>query len=158
MSPDELDDLLAKAEAEHLEFKEAKGNLPFDKLAQYCAALANEGGGKVVLGVTDKRPRRVVGTKAFEEPGRTVAGLASKLTIRVPFDEVRHSQGRVLVFHVPSRPIGVPIQCDGVYWSRAGDDLKPLSPDRLRASSMSWVPTSRPQFTPTQRSKTSIRC
>ena len=41
----------------------------FDKLVNYCVALANEGGGKIILGVTDERPRSVVGTTAFAEPG-----------------------------------------------------------------------------------------
>ncbi|MFV1966334.1 MAG: helix-turn-helix domain-containing protein [Pirellulaceae bacterium] len=52
-------------EDEHLEFKEAKSNFHFDKLVKYCAALANEGGGRFILGVTDKKPRRVVGSRAF---------------------------------------------------------------------------------------------
>jgi|GEM_PF-4857805 len=42
--------------------KEAKQNYQFEKLVDYCVALANEGGGKIILGVTDKRPRRIVGT------------------------------------------------------------------------------------------------
>jgi ATP-dependent DNA helicase RecG len=101
-------------------------------LARDCAALANEGGGKILLGVTDKRPRRVVGSDAFSEPGRTVAGLIKRLGIQITSEEIRHAGGRVLVFYVPPRPLGVPIQYDGVFWSRAGDELRPLSPDRLR--------------------------
>ena len=129
---DELDAWLSEPEAERLEFKEAKANFHFETLAKYCAALANEGGGKIILGVTDRRPRRVVGSTAFEEPGRTVAGLIHRLAIQVTAEEILHANGRVLVFHVPPRPVGVPIQYDGVFWSRAGDELRPLSPDRLR--------------------------
>ena len=36
-------------EAEHLEFKEAKNSFDTDKLVKYCAALANERGGHLVL-------------------------------------------------------------------------------------------------------------
>ncbi len=129
---DELDGWLAEPEAERLEFKEAKKNFQFETLAKYCAALANEGGGKIILGVTDKRPRHVVGSAAFAEPGRTVAGLINGLGIQITSEEFNHANGRVLVFHVPPRPVGVPIQYDGVYWSRAGDELRALSPDRLR--------------------------
>ena len=129
---DELDAWLSEPEGERLEFKEAKSNFHFETLAKYCAALANEGGGKMIFGVTDKRPRRVVGSAAFEEPGRTVAGLISRLGIQITSEEIHHPNGRVLVFHVPPRPVGVPIQSDGVFWSRAGDELRPLSPDRLR--------------------------
>ncbi|HOK45946.1 MAG TPA: ATP-binding protein [Bryobacteraceae bacterium] len=129
---EELETWLSEPEAERLEFKEAKNNFHFETLAKYCAALANEGGGKIIFGVTDRRPRRVVGSTAFEEPGRTVASLVSRLAIQVTFEEIQHPGGRVLVFHVPPRPVGVPIQYDGVFWSRAGDELRPLSQDRLR--------------------------
>ena len=128
----ELDGWLSEPEAERLEFKEAKSNFHFETLAKYCAALANEGGGKIIFGVTDKRPRRVVGSTAFAEPGRAVAGLINRLGIQITSDEIHHANGRVLVFTVPARPVGVPIQFEGVFWSRAGDELRPLSPDRLR--------------------------
>ena len=79
---EELDAWLSEPEAERLEFKEAKSNFHFETLAKYCAALANEGGGKIIFGVTDRRPRRVVGSSAFEEPGRTVASLIRRLGIQ----------------------------------------------------------------------------
>jgi ATP-dependent DNA helicase RecG len=129
---EELDGWLSEPEGERLEFKEAKANFHFETLAKYCAALSNEGGSKMIFGVTDRRPRRVVGSAAFDEPGRTVAGLINRLGIQITSEEIHHANGRVLVFHVPPRPVGVPIQCDGVFWSRAGDELRPLSPDRLR--------------------------
>jgi ATP-dependent DNA helicase RecG len=37
--------LVAPAEREHLEFKEAKQQFDTTKLLRYCIALANEGGG-----------------------------------------------------------------------------------------------------------------
>jgi ATP-dependent DNA helicase RecG len=52
------------AENECLEFKEAKQQFDTTKLMRYCVALANEGGGYLVLGVTDKLPRMMVGSKA----------------------------------------------------------------------------------------------
>ena len=59
MSPlfQKLQEWMDADEGEHLEFKEAKANFHFDKLLKYCAALANEGGGHFILGVTDKKPR-----------------------------------------------------------------------------------------------------
>jgi ATP-dependent DNA helicase RecG len=122
---------MAEPEAERLEFKEAKNNYDYDKLATYCCALANEGGGRIILGVTDKRPRRVVGSRAFMEPGRTAARLTGSLQFRIEFEEINHPDGRVLVFTAPPRNVGVPVQCDGIYWSRAGDELKPMPPDQL---------------------------
>ena len=72
---EQLQAMLAAKEGEQLEFKEAKTRFDFEELTRYCAALANEGGGCMVLGVTDKRPRQVVGTQAFPQPERTRRGL-----------------------------------------------------------------------------------
>ncbi|HEY0341400.1 MAG TPA: ATP-binding protein, partial [Steroidobacteraceae bacterium] len=121
--------LLAARENEHLEFKEARNNFHFEKLVKYCAAMANEGGGSIVLGVTDKRPRRVVGSHAFADVERTKAGLLEKLHFRVEIDVIMTAEGRVLIFEVPSRPLGTPVGVDGAYWMRAGEDLVSMTPD-----------------------------
>lgn len=55
----------APAESERLEFKRAEKQFGAQDARRYCAALANEGGGHLVLGVTDQPPRTVVGTSAF---------------------------------------------------------------------------------------------
>jgi len=115
---------LAEPEGEHLEFKEAKENFPFEKLLKYCAALANEGGGKMILGVTDKRPRAIVGTNAFAEPARTVADLVERLRLKVECEETPHAGG--------SRPIGMAVEVDGAFWMRAGEALRPMTQDELR--------------------------
>ncbi len=119
-------------EDEHLEFKAARGNYEFEKLVDYCVALANENGGEMILGVTDKRPRQVVGTTAFQDVGRTVAGLLDRIHLRVDAEVIPHPDGRVLIFHVPSRPIGVPVHDKGTYWMRSGEDLVAMSPDQLK--------------------------
>ena len=127
-----LESLISEPEGERLEFKEARGGFHFERLAKYCAALSNEGGGSIVLGVTDRRPRRVVGTAAFEEPGRTVAGLIDRLRIKIEWAEVRHPDGRVLIFTAPPRPLGLPVQFEGIYWARAGDELRPMATQELQ--------------------------
>ena len=132
LSIDRLDELLKSKEDEHLEFKEAKNRFDFERLVKYCAALANEGGGSIILGVTDRPPRRVVGSAAFDELERTKAGLIDRLRLRIDAGEVRHPGGRVVVFTVPSRPIGLPVPVEGAYWMRAGEDLAPMTPDMLR--------------------------
>jgi ATP-dependent DNA helicase RecG len=129
---EELQRLMSAMEGENLEFKEAKQSYQFDKLLKYCAALANEGGGKIILGVSDQRPRRIIGTHAFTQPERTRAGLIEKLRLRVDLDVLRPSEGRVLVFTIPPRPVGFPIQTDGIYWTRRGDSLVPMTEDQLR--------------------------
>jgi ATP-dependent DNA helicase RecG len=128
----QLDQWLAEPEGLRLEFKEAKQRYDFDKLVQYCVALANEGGGKIILGVTDRRPRQIVGTAAFDEPGRTEAGLHKCLGHRIPVEELRLPEGRVLVVHVPSRLPGTAWSLNGRYFKRAGDDLAHLADHELR--------------------------
>jgi ATP-dependent DNA helicase RecG len=129
---DQLQTWMDAKEDEHLEFKEAKNNFHFETLVKYCVALANEGGGKMILGVTDKPPRTVVGSQAFHDLERTKAGLIERLRLRVDVGELRHPDGRVLVFQVPSRPIGMPIHYEGAYWMRGGEDLIPMTPDVLQ--------------------------
>jgi ATP-dependent DNA helicase RecG len=123
---------MAAKENEHLEFKEAKFSFEFDKLLKYCGALANEGGGRMILGVTNRLPRRVVGSQAFADLERTKAALVERLRLRLEVLEIAHPDGRVLAFIAPSRPLGVPIAIDGAYWMRAGEDLVPMTPDMLR--------------------------
>ena len=124
---------MREPEGIHLEFKEAKQNYQFEKLVEYCVALANEGGGKILLGITDRRPRRIVGTAAFLEPGRTEAGLHERLRHRVPIEEIATLEGRVLAVHVPSRLPGTAWNAGGRYLKRAGDELAALSDAELRA-------------------------
>ncbi|MDD5410341.1 MAG: ATP-binding protein [Methylobacter sp.] len=124
--------LLDVPENEHLEFKEAKQQFDTGKLLKYCVALANEGGGYLVLGVSDKPPRRVVDTQAFLITGDIKARILNALHFRVDIQELQHPDGRVLVFQIPSRPIGQPLHHEGAYLMRAGEELVPMSPDQLR--------------------------
>jgi predicted HTH transcriptional regulator len=61
----------APSEYQNLEFKEAKNQFDRGKLSEYCIAIANEGGGHLVLGVADSAPRPVVGTAAFSVRPKT---------------------------------------------------------------------------------------
>ena len=65
--PSKLQLILEGVEGEHHEFKEWKTKDDFDGLTKYACALANEGGGKLVLGVADQRPRRIVGTQVWPQ-------------------------------------------------------------------------------------------
>lgn len=132
-SPEELVQWLSEPEGLHLEFKSARNNFRFERLADYCVALANEGGGKIILGVSDGRPRQVVGTQAFREPGRAEAGLYDRLQQRIPVEEVEHQGRRVLVVHVPGRLPGTAWEHNGRYLRRAGDDLVPIPGAQLQA-------------------------
>ena len=120
------------SEHQTLEFKEAKAQFDNDKLYKYCVALANEGGGKLILGVADKPPRPVVGTNAFRDPIAMAEKLFQAIGFRVDIEEVQHPDGRVLVFHIPSRPRGTAYHLGGVYLMRVGQSLNPMTEDQLR--------------------------
>lgn len=97
---DRVGRLLESAEHERLEFKEAKERFDFEELTKLCAAIANEGGGHLLLGVNNSR--EVVGSNAFSDLGRTKMGLSQRLFLRIGAEAVQHPNGRVVIIHVPS--------------------------------------------------------
>jgi len=127
-----IEELLNAPEGEHYEFKEAKNKMDFQEALKYCCALANCGGGKLILGIADNRPRKVVGSVAFDQPERTRKGLMDKLRIRVEFYLEEFDGKRVLVFVVASRPVGLFVQVDNKAWWRDGDSLVPMPPEVMR--------------------------
>lgn len=120
------------AETEHLEFKEAKETFKFPRLCEYCVAFANERGGRIVLGVTDARPRRVVGSNAFGNLQEVREHLFQTLKLRVETEELFHPDGRVVIFQVPSRPVGKPIVFGERYLMRVGENLVGMTPEQLQ--------------------------
>jgi ATP-dependent DNA helicase RecG len=127
-----LQEILNAKEGHHFEFKEAKNRFGADEAAEYLCALANHGGGRLVLGVTDKRPRKVVGSNAFEQPESSILYFMDKLRVRCDF-EIYHDENknRVLVFEIASRPVGLPVQFGGTAWWRYGERLVPM-PENVR--------------------------
>jgi ATP-dependent DNA helicase RecG len=132
-TPEQID-IWRQSPSEHqrLEFKEAKTQFDNHRLYEYCVAMANEGGGHLLLGVANKPPRPVVGTKAFRNPVGMEEKLFQAVGFRVDIEEVNHPDGRVLVFHLPSRPLGTAYHLDGRYLMRSGQSLVPMSEDQLR--------------------------
>jgi ATP-dependent DNA helicase RecG len=122
----------APSENQRLEFKEAKNQFDNKTLYEYCVAIANEGGGYLILGVADKPPRPVVGTRAFNDCVAMAEKLFTAVGFRVDIEEVAHPDGRVLVFHIPTRPRGTAYHLDGKYLMRAGEAIVPMSEDQLR--------------------------
>ena len=127
-----------------VEFKEAKQNFSFagGKHADpaerrkcvlgYTVALANEGGGLLVFGMKDKHPHEVTGTTFAEgKTGEMEDEIYERLSIRVKIEELFENDKRVLVFKIPSRPVGSPLQFEGVSLMRIGDSLRVMSNDEL---------------------------
>lgn len=121
----QLEDWLMRPEGTTLEFKEARNSFNSkNDLPDYCAALANEGGGKLLSGVNNAG--KVVGTHAFQGTVDKVSHeLYTKIKIRVDIEEIEHPDGRVLVFHVPGRLQGQRIKSTGryLYPMRMGESL-----------------------------------
>jgi predicted HTH transcriptional regulator len=122
----------SQSENQCLEFKEAKNHFEQERLFKYCVALSNEGGGQLILGVTDKHPRKVVGTSVFLDLPKVTEQLFNKLGFRIDIEELTHPDGRVLVFHIPSRNQGTARQLEGAYYMRSGESLVAMSEDQLK--------------------------
>lgn len=119
-------------ETTNLEFKKAENQFDNTKFFRYCVAIGNEGGGHLILGIANDPPRAVVGTKAFNNPAGMEEKTLDTLGFRVTVEEVAHPDGRVLVCHIPSRARGTAYHHEGAYWMRSGEQLVPMSEDKLR--------------------------
>ena len=128
--------LNADKETEHLEFKEARDTFNFTtgshSLCGYFVALANEGGGRIILGVKDRPPRVVSGTSAFKDLGKLKKALLDKFSRRVNIEEFFWENNRVLIINVPSRPIGEWLTFEGRALMRVDESLENMSADRQR--------------------------
>lgn len=120
------------SETQNLEFKEAGNHYDTRKLCRYCVAIANEGGGHLVLGIADKLPRAEVGNQAFPDTQDIAEKLFHWVGFRVDVEAVAHPDGRVVVFSIPARPKGTAYHHDGAYLMRSGEELVPMSEDQLR--------------------------
>ena len=137
---------LLKESEDHIEFKEAKHNFNWDGGAHkdpkerrhcilgYVAALANEKGGKLVFGMKDHWPHEVVGS-TFDQGnlGALEDAIYNKMQIRVSVTEEFEpsedapNKKRVVIFNVPSRPIGKMLKFEGVPLMRTGESLREMS-------------------------------
>ncbi len=84
-----------------------------------------------MLGVTDKRPRRVVGSQAFRGLEGTRAGLLERLHLCIEADSFTQRGARVVVLTVPAPCPGGPIA--GIQ-ARIGDIRA-----RSRLPSPGWI-------------------
>lgn len=135
-----------KETEDKVEFKEAKHNFSFAGSEHreqeerrkcflgYVVALANEKGGILVMGMGDKHPHTVVGTDfASGTIGNLEDETYTRLQIRIHIEELfDDNKLRVLVIHVPSRPLGKMLKFEGVPLMRTGGSLRNMSDDMMR--------------------------
>jgi ATP-dependent DNA helicase RecG len=133
--------LVANNESEILEYKEAKEQFDSNKLGKYFSALSNEANlmGKsdawLILGVKDDKS--VVGTN-FRTDAKHLhnlkAEIANHTTNRITFKEIYETEyegRRVVLFQIPSAPLGLPIAWKGHYYGRDSSELQPLNLEEL---------------------------
>lgn len=135
---------ILKESEDHIEFKEAKNDFDYNggdhndpKKRRHCvlgyvAALANEGGGRLVFGMKDKRPHEIVGTSYEKDNlGALEDAIYEHHGIRVRIDEHFDGDKRVVIFNVPSRPIGKMLRFEGVPPMRTGESLREMSDQEM---------------------------
>lgn len=98
----------------------------------YVIALCNENGGSLVIGMDDKHPHRVIGTRQCENAlGNLESAIYKDTGIRPDvyelFEDESQKRGRVVVIDVPPRPIGHVYKFEDVALMRVGEELKPMS-------------------------------
>lgn len=126
---------------DHVEFKRGdKGNISYNGahkdtpkerrrcILGYVVALCNEKGGRLVIGMHDDFPHKVMGSQqAINAIGQLESDIYRDLGIRPDIYELYdEEQKRVLVIEVPSRPAGKVYKYEDVPLMRVGEELKPM--------------------------------
>lgn len=127
---------------DHVEFKKGEGgnvsyngkgkDKPSDRrrcILGYVAALCNEGGGRIVIGMHDKHPHAVTGTtQCVNAIGQLESDIYRDMGIRPFVYELfeEETNKRVLVIDVPGRPTGKVYKFEDVALMRVGEELKPM--------------------------------
>lgn len=137
-----LSSLIENWEDETIEFKEASSDFDTDKIGRYVSALGNAANladkksAWLVFGVRNKT-HSVVGTDYRSDPKR-LDSLKRQINDdsepHIAFRSIRevsHPDGRVVIFEIPSAPLGMPIAWKGHWYDRVGENLTPLSVEKL---------------------------
>ncbi|NAZ81849.1 hypothetical protein GTR02_08450 [Kineococcus sp. R8] len=105
-------------DGQHLEFQRAVG----EHLPETLVAMTNASGGRVVVGVTESLPRRLVGSRSEQDVRERVAALAGATHPPVPVRTEVHRVGRarVTVVTVAALPTGFAQTADGRVLLRSG--------------------------------------
>lgn len=143
-----LDMLMERWEYEIVEFKEAKGHYDTDKIGRYFSAISNEANlkqqqyGWLILGISEKGTRHVVGT-AYKQQGnlekfkyeiaRDATGDMTFIDIIEIFPIVDGTKKRVLMFKIPAATTGIPTSWRNNYYARSGESLVPLQQYKIDA-------------------------
>ncbi len=130
---------LRQIENPDLEFKLASSNFDNKRgsLFDYCAAISNEDGGKLILGVLEK-PREVRGTTFCQGTYNKLSHeIWKRIGIHVDVEEFFYKEARTLIFHIPRHPCGKRVKSGGkddkfTYPIRMGESLAEMDDHKSR--------------------------
>jgi ATP-dependent DNA helicase RecG len=132
------------AETEWIEFKEAWATFDFEQIGRYVSALSNEANlndkpeGWLIFGVTDKPPRKIIGSH-FNETAPGLDKLKRKISFQtnhqftfLSIHELHTPGGRIVMFKIPPAPRGIPTEWKGVAYGRINDSTGPLALHKIQ--------------------------
>jgi len=143
------------SETEWFEFKEAQTVFDFEDIGKYVSALSNEANlngkseGWLIFGVTDKVPRKIVGSHFHEKPpglDRLKKKISQHTNHQFTFaaiHELMTPDGRVVMFKIPPATRGIPTEWKGVMYGRIHDSIGPLAAHKIQSirdqgATMDW--------------------
>ena len=147
MTETELLDLVAGREGEAVEFKPKL--LKRHEIAEYAVGIANSGGGYLIMGVSNRAPRRILPVKipSDDELAKVRESVADSTGIRIDLEAVRTKGGPIIAARIPPRPRGTVLHTrDGKYLIRLDDKLRGMTLAEIDAARHEMVAefTSRP--------------
>lgn len=120
-----------KGEGGNVSYNGSNKTTPSDRrrcILGYITALCNEGGGYLVIGMSDTYPHTVIGTtQSLDAIGDLEARIYKDIGIRPTVYELYEGEKRVLVIQAPGRPVGKVFKFEDVPLMRVGEELKPMS-------------------------------
>lgn len=138
MTQDELLELINNSETEKVELKEWKNSPSFDGsekyenrkcLLGYCVAIGNEGGGYLIAGVKDSG--EIVGVNWTFNPNVNKK-VFDKTKLKINSEEIVIEDKRIIVYTIPSRPIGQVLKYAGTALMRVHDSLEVMTDEQYR--------------------------
>src|SRR4029077_171081 len=120
--------LLEADENECLEFKSLL--LDNKKIAEYAVALGNEGGGWLLIGISDRKPRKIIGIAEYSQSDlqKIQKSVLDATSIRINICPVKTSAGYVLGIRIPARLRGQVFHTKtGRFLMRSGEDLRGMT-------------------------------
>lgn len=144
----EVQRLADRDENENIEFKQRL--LSYKEISEYAVGIGNAGGGLLLMGITDKKPRKLVGIPEFklDDVKKIQLSVHNSASIRVIPQLVKTQDGlNLLGIQIPARPRGQ-VFCtqDGKYLIRVGESLVGIPPNEIARIQAERRPVSKALF------------